>query len=143
MRIWLVENDPAVAALITAELQQATEACIETIRTEFEFRDAFTHRVLPQPNVVILDVMLPWTVPGPNLIEPPDEVRKGRHFRAGFRCFELLRSRSQVPVIFYTGVSRDIDLLPGSVYFYLPKDITDLRPLSALVCRLLTRHGRV
>ena len=61
------------------------------------------------PDVVVMDVMLRWTDPSPNLVEPPDDIKEAGFYRAGLRCAKLLREHVETkhtPVILYTVLER-------------------------------------
>jgi CheY-like chemotaxis protein len=75
------------------------------LATELKFRRWIAQLQMPLPDLVILDNMLPWTVPAPELESPPEEVANAGPWNAGLRCYELLRARpecSHIPVIILT-----------------------------------------
>jgi CheY-like chemotaxis protein len=130
MRILIVEDDYLQANWIHRTIQQALPGSrIDRISTELGFRSNLSDIASNPPNVIILDVMLRWTDPQPEMIPPPDDVREGQFFSAGFRCQRLLAKdhrTKNIPVILYTVLER-LDLhnelrdLPDNVY-YLAKD---------------------
>jgi CheY-like chemotaxis protein len=141
MNIWLVENDDDIRNDLRAALERARGAdSVRPMSTEYEFYAALEEIDASPPDLVVLDVFLPWTLPGPVMPAPPIEVQEGKQYGAGVRCKNLLRKICQAPVIFYTGLAkRDLARELSNTVLYVAKDITDIRPLTALVEQL--RHG--
>lgn len=144
MRILVVEDDTLQADFVLNSLRRAFPADqIDLIRTESEFRYKF--EFVSESDVIVLDVMLPWCEPEPDMTAPPPEVLREGHFRAGFRCQRLLahdEKTKNIPVIIYT-VLEKTDLhncleenSPSPIY--LSKD-DDHEPLIALI-RQTTRR---
>jgi DNA-binding NarL/FixJ family response regulator len=84
---------------------------IERISKEHEFRENFEQIASDRPDIVVVDVMLPWTDTSDGYVPAPAEIRAdGGHYFAGFRCAKLLgadeRTRDLV-VIIYTVVDQD------------------------------------
>lgn len=111
MKILIVEDDYLQADSIYETLKQILSARIEGISTESEFRSRIQEIEKDPPDVVIMDVMLRWTDPSPELdldLAPPDIRNKG-FYRAGVRCAALLGERERtknIPIIFYTILER-------------------------------------
>ena len=79
------------------------EMHIEWLDTEHAFREWLAKRTGPPPDLVILDVRLPWTNPSP-VMEPTPDGYAGSD-EAGIRCYHLLRTHAdcaKVPVILLT-----------------------------------------
>jgi len=140
MKILIVEDDYLQADWIRANLEQAfsnleTGIDIDQIGTELEFRARLADIPKEPPDVIIMDVMLRWTDPSPDMQLPPDDVQEKGFYRAGLRCARLLakdKRTSDIPVILYT-VLEHIDLkgdlqgLPERVIYLLKKsDPTEL-----------------
>lgn len=126
MRILLVEDDHNQEEAIREAIQEKRipGVEVEVIRTELGFRNQLDTIVQNPPNLIILDGMIRWTDPSPEMIEPPSTVRDGGPFLAGRRCLELIGDKLlKVPVIFYTILElEDLDGLPlPSNTRYLPK----------------------
>jgi CheY-like chemotaxis protein len=78
---------------------------LERIKTEKEFADRFEEIASNPPNVILLDVMLRWADPSPDLTPPPPEVEKEGFFRAGLRCEQKLAADDRtknIPIIIYS-----------------------------------------
>jgi CheY-like chemotaxis protein len=125
--IVVVEDDYLQANLISAKLEQSFPvARIERISTELGFRCSLDDMAKDPPDVVIIDIMLRWTDPAPDLQTPPADVREEGFFRAGFRCERLLSEREgtrEIPVILYT-ILTSTDL--GQEIQYLRQNVTYL-----------------
>src|ERR1035438_9989837 len=120
MRILLVEDDRFEAEWAQRLLEESFPgASIDVISTEKEFRSAFPKIASSPPNVVILDMMLPWTDnEGVDLVsDEPD----GSFLNAGARCLSLLRANphtANIPAVIYTTLDRMdlVDVPAGIVY---------------------------
>jgi CheY-like chemotaxis protein len=117
MRILVVEDDHLQSDSTLHNLsREIPGVSLIHIPTEFEFRARFDEIVSSKPDVIVMDVMLRWDDPKPDLQIPPD-VAEGGFRRAGIRCKSLLAENEQtrdIPVIFYTvldsaEVRQDID----------------------------------
>jgi predicted nucleotide-binding protein len=95
------------------------------LSTEKEFRDGFDEIVATPPDMAILDGMVAWTTPGPDLQHPPaDYAGRGS---AGLRCIRKLLEHERtkdVPVIHYSVLGRD-DVGPDAEG--LPRNVVFLR----------------
>ncbi|MFM9961456.1 MAG: hypothetical protein ACKV2Q_09535 [Planctomycetaceae bacterium] len=111
MRILLVEDDYLQADWLQPQFEREYPGvAVDCISTELEFRERLDEIVEHPPDVVIIDVMIRWTDPGPNMQRPPEKMAYDGPYRAGLRCQELLAERlPEIPVIFYT-VLEQIDL---------------------------------
>jgi len=118
-----------------------------SIRTELEFRNRLEDFRADRPDVAIMDVMLRWALPSPDMQPPPQQVAEEGFYRAGLRCAELLAADPRlrtVPVIFYTILERsdleqDGTRLPSdSVYV---RKSPDMDLLARKVRERLARRG--
>ena len=96
-----IENDVIRGAFPTCEIQR--------LRSEHEFKEALPAIAEDPPGVFVLDVIVRWTVPSPDMVKRPENVKKEGRFRAGLRCNEALQeyeSLKDVPVVFHTVLGR-------------------------------------
>jgi len=147
MKILVVEDDHLQADWICQNLEgEFVGAEIQRISTELEFRSRLIDGDLGKepPDVIIMDVMLRWADPSPDLQPPPDDVRDEGFYNAGLRCEKLLdqdETTRHIPVILYTvlersDLSKQLRGMRRNVQ-YLPKE-SDPKPLSQLI-RTMTR----
>ena len=133
MTFFLVEDDHLQAEWLHQELEREfRDATVEVIPTESGFRELMDDVQDRRPDVVIMDVMLRWTDPGPEMPEPPADVKGDGYFLAGIRCAKLLADHHiEVPVILYSVLDENDlakDLPRVHTAGYLPKG-SDLNPL--------------
>lgn len=109
------------------------------LKTEHEFHTAFPYIVADLPCLAMLGARVKWTEPAPSMPNPPVEVRKGKYFEAGFRCWRMLRnnpSTKNVPVIFYTVIDErgnaDQDILSDTLTKFVEMDVTDRKIIKAI-----------
>jgi DNA-binding NarL/FixJ family response regulator len=122
MRIVLVEDNLFQEEAIRNAIRDAFPGVsVDTIWTELEFRNKLEALVENPPDLVILDVMLPWTEAGPEVDDFPLEFDDRL---AGLRCRALLKERApHVPVVFYSILHTDDigELAPQDVCFIQKK----------------------
>lgn len=147
MKILLVEDDHLQVQWIKEGLLRSfPSATIEVISTELGFRSKLPELAEDIPAIVIMDVMLRWTDPTPDLQTPPEEVKKEGFFRAGLRCARLLSeqpSTRDIPVILYSVLERsDIatDLKNEPNVHHLRKD-SAYEPLARRIQELLVKQS--
>src|SRR5262249_17444212 len=130
-----VEDDHNQVKWIKDGLQQSFPGVkIQVISTEFGFRQSLPEILNDPPDIIVLDVMLRWADPEPDLEPPPDQVKKEGFYRAGLRCAKLLREQpatEKLPVILYSvlehsDIARDLEENP--LVHHLRKD-SDYDPL--------------
>jgi PleD family two-component response regulator len=119
-----VEDDSMQADWIRSTLEnELPETQVSRIGTEHEFISKFEEIANEPPRLILLDAMLRWTNPSPDMPERPEEVRQGGIAQAGLRCQKRLsqdlRTRD-IPVIFYTVLQKSS---LGSLVVELPKDL--------------------
>jgi DNA-binding NarL/FixJ family response regulator len=101
------------------------DATVETLATEEQFRAHLPHMRGAVPDLVVIDVMLRWAFPRPDMPAPPADVAAGGYYRAGLRCARLMLDDSQlrrVPVVLYTilersDLERDGQALPANATY--------------------------
>lgn len=126
MKILLLEDDHLQADWIVSQLKREFGAAVRALRTELEFRDALTGLAANPPDVAVLDVIVRWTDPAPDMVEPVEEAREGPK-RAGVRCARLLLEHCpKLPIILYTVLEltdlQEGDVLPGPDVTCLSKE---------------------
>src|SRR5438046_675579 len=129
MNILIVEDDYMQFDWINMNLKDAFNTEPDRIRTEGEFRSSLEDIKTSPPDVIIMDVMLPWEMSDENMVPEPDEVKQEGEYRAGFRCQALLmkyEETKKIPVILYTVQNREdlrdeLKELPHNVMF-MPKE---------------------
>jgi len=140
-RILLVEDDHLQAQAIQSGLRnllqrEYSHLVFETLATESDFYDKFDENAEKGFDLVIIDVMLRWANPSPQMKEPPPDVVEGGFFRAGIRCMHKLQSdprTSSIPNIVCTVL--DDSRLPAGIDI-VPKG-GDLAPLADRIRQLL------
>ena len=149
MRILVVEDDHLQAEWLRTNLGEGFPELrespkIELMSTEFEFRQRFGEITDSPPDVIVMDVMLRWADPSPDMEPPPPDVVKEGFYVAGLRCEQLLaadRRTRVVPVILYTvldssALNHELRKLRPNVRF-LPKE-SDIKPLVRMINFLTT-----
>jgi CheY-like chemotaxis protein len=112
MRILIVEDDYMDVESLQSGLRDKLDATVDVISTESEFCAKFDQVAGDPPDFVVLDVMLRWTDPTPdlNVEDIPAEVRRDGFYLAGVRCHTKLQSdprTKNIPVAFYTTLERN------------------------------------
>jgi len=113
MNILLVEDDYRQAEQIIDLLKKnfSNIHLLPVIYTEYEFRQYIQENIGKSlPDIVLLDVMLPWTDADDEMPRVPDDVDKGGFYRAGIRCKDILRqtkATKTTPVILYSVLEMD------------------------------------
>lgn len=135
MNILIVEDDILQADAIEDSLRQNfNQVEVKRISSESEFREKLSSLKTKSLDVILLDVMLRWAEPTPEMKEPPLEVEQQGFYRGGMRCLNLLLASPEtrsIPVIVYSVLGRDdvnseIDQVPPHVLF-LQKDSDEQR----------------
>jgi DNA-binding NarL/FixJ family response regulator len=122
MRILIVEDDDMQSDWLIERLKREFRTEPDLIRTESEFYDRLDALSASPPNIIIIDIMLPWTEVERDSCDAPPEIRGKGWFDAGLRCEKLLHEREEtksIPVILYSmlepkNLPRD---LPRNVVF--------------------------
>lgn len=116
MKILIVEDDRIQSDLMAVGLRSAfPQSTVNLIETEREFRELLEGMATDPPDVIVMDVMLRWTNPSPEMPRAPEDVREGGHYQAGLRCAALLgryETTKTIPVILHT-ILEKADLLHG------------------------------
>jgi len=117
MRILVVEDIEQQGEWLCEKLRQLYKmAVVQHVRTESEFHRLAEDFRNDPPALAIIDMMLRWSDPAPDMPVAPAEVNDGGR-RAGLRCIEILQSDPRsagVPIIIRT-VLEDIDFDNGEL----------------------------
>jgi DNA-binding response OmpR family regulator len=108
--VWVVEDDSLQRVTICTAIKEKFNAHIIELSTEYEFRQQLENLAEPYPELIVLDVMLPWTKPMEDMPEAPKEVKENRFYRAGMRCEKLVRKKravKHIPIIIYTNLAQE------------------------------------
>jgi DNA-binding NarL/FixJ family response regulator len=108
MKVVVVEDDRLQSDhLKSTILRYFPTVSIQQVANESEFRARFAEFKVDPPAAMIIDVMLRWTDPSPDLSMAPQDVLAQGHHRAGIRCQQLLQSDTatrNIAVILYTAM---------------------------------------
>ena len=135
MRVLVVEDDRLQAESIEIALKRNFQSVgVEIISTESEFCSRLETLREDPPDVVLIDVMLRWADPAPDMPPPPTEIAQEGFFRGGMRCLRRLLETPEtreIPVVVHSVLQRDdieseIAAMPRHVLF-LQKDSDELR----------------
>ncbi|MGB7923155.1 MAG: hypothetical protein WCF57_07915 [Pyrinomonadaceae bacterium] len=112
MYVLIVEDDKVQYQFLKKALEDSASinVDVERISTEKGFRDKFPDIALNKPNVILMDIMLRWADPAPDLAPPPPEVKNDGFYRAGLRCERMLAGderTNDIPVIIYSVLEYD------------------------------------
>ncbi len=109
LKVLLLEDDHIQRANVRQAIEDAIEAEVFTKNTEWEFKRDFELIATNPPQVAVLDIMLRWANPAPEIPKAPDEVTSHPEL-AGLRCASLLlgdRRTQDVKVILYSVLAKD------------------------------------
>lgn len=142
MKILLAEDDHLQASGIKQTLEREFAAQVDVINTESKFASEFELGRIADTgyDVAVIDVMMRWADPAPNMAVPPPEVRRDGFFRAGLRCCDLLRKGARtgaVPVVLFTLL--DAKHLPDRPDVAVVEKTADGKSLIAEIRRLTQR----
>lgn len=139
----IVEDDHDQASWIKERMAEAfSELEVRIFNTEYEFQIRLPEFEAFPPGIFIFDVMVRWTIPSPDMIPPPSNVKLEGRWRAGLRCERLVAASPPlrgVPVILYTilganDLHRELAFAKGN-FVHLQKNANE-EPLLAAVERI-------
>lgn len=111
VKVVLVEDDPLQAELFGDVLTRGLLGVrVERIPTESAFRESLGQLATEPPNLFVMDMLIRWADPAPQMPIPPEDVKREGFFSAGARCLELIRklpTLSNVPVIIFSILDED------------------------------------
>jgi CheY-like chemotaxis protein len=133
IEILSVEDDPLQAEWIRQTIESGVSGSkVIHMSTESEFIARFPGIVSTPPKLILMDVMLRWADPSPNIPGRPADVKEGGMRRAGLRCCTRLAAEPKtrgIPVILYTvlqnselkELEKELDMVPPNL-LYVQKD---------------------
>lgn len=148
MTILLVEDDQLLGdQLVSTFTGRHPNIQVQTLTTERQFREDFARLESSPPDLIVLDVMLPWDFPRPDLTLPPDDVASGGFRLAGVRLYQLLQTSSAlatVPIILHSvsdseSLRQSLGARPPHVLI-LPKTSASAEELLLYTRSLLPDH---
>ncbi|HYV91135.1 MAG TPA: hypothetical protein VE978_05105 [Chitinophagales bacterium] len=111
MKILIVEDDYSQADWLVLQItDRFKDYSIDLIETELEFRTKIKTIEDNPPELILMDIMLRWTNPSPEMVKPPIDIAKSGIFDAGFRCQNLLKQSEKtrnIQIIFYSVLDKD------------------------------------
>lgn len=113
MYIFIVEDDPVQFDFIEKSLIEEDEFSnlrIKRAPTEQAFRGMMNDFEKDKPDVILMDVMIRWTDPSPDMPEAPEEVVRDGFYRAGIRCIELLKNNPRtedIPILVHSVLDKE------------------------------------
>ncbi len=144
MEIIVVEDDNSQFKELKENLQREFHSAdIERITTASEFREKLKRLGEHRPDIVLIDVMIPWQTNTEELLSAPPEVLKSEYRNLGVLCAQWLVQGSKtakIPIILYTELDRTSPSLEGALQT-LPDHVQYLRKDSRyIVLNRLTRE---
>jgi CheY-like chemotaxis protein len=138
MYILIVEDDKLQFNFIKDALTRIETSSIVRIRrivTELEFRKTFEEIADDKPDVIIMDIMLRWTDPSPEMDLPPADIANEGFFRAGVRCEKMLAEDArtkEIPIMIYsvlekTDLEGELPQRPQISYLDKDFDATEIK----------------
>lgn len=119
-KVLIIEDDQIQAEDLKARIEKMGSPA-DVISTEAEFRRKFRDGDLKNYSLAVVDMMLRWTDPAPDM-EPPDaDVIEEGSYTAGLRCCRSLAARG-VPSVVFTALSPNtIPRKPGDHFEIIHK----------------------
>ena len=125
MKVLIVEDDEDQAEDLEKTLRSAFKGIkITRIELEREFLERFDEVAEGRYDLAILDMMLEWSDPAPNLPPPP-----GTFDEAGLRCHQKLKSDARtahVPVLVLSVLRKNLP--DGMDYVIKTHDLSNIIP---------------
>ena len=103
MKILVLEDDQFQANDIKQYLSRTFNCDVICIATELSFRTKLQSGELDHCNVAVVDMMLRWTDPSPDMELPPKKVLESGRYSGGVRCCEALKLK-KIPCVIYTAL---------------------------------------
>jgi CheY-like chemotaxis protein len=104
-QILIIEDDQIQADDLKQRLEKLGIS-VKVISTEAKFRQHIRDEDVKRYSLAVVDMMLRWTDPAPDMEMPPSDVVEEGSYTAGLRCCRALAARG-VRCIIYTALSRN------------------------------------
>ena len=131
-RLLIVEDDNVQANALARQIKSRLGLAVDHISTEFEFRQRILRPDINSYSLAVVDMMLRWTDPAPEMEPPPEDVILEGFYTAGLRCCRELLSRG-VRCIIYTALDpAKIHQRPGEEYPVISKSAGSERLLDEI-----------
>ena len=110
--ILIIEDDRYQAEEIERCLKPIAEH-VRLISTELEFHKLAESGELSKYAVAVVDLMLRWTDPAPEMEMPPPKIREEGSYLAGLRCCRELKKlpKNKIPCVIFSAL--DAEKVPG------------------------------
>lgn len=150
MKILIVEDDWLQSENLISEISlRLPNSKITLLESELAFRQQIFSPEFEIPDIILLDIMLRWTNPSPNMSMPPSDIKEEGFYNAGFRCQKLLSNDERlkhIPIILYSVLTK-LDLenqlrsIPAGVtHFLKDNDIVSLINLIKKILQIQTTN---
>jgi len=133
-RLLIVEDDKIQADQLGRQIEILGWA-VDHISTEVEFRKRVRQPEITSYSLAVVDMMLRWTDPAPEMEPPTPEIILEGFYTAGLRCCRELFARG-VRCIIYTALDpAKIRLRPGEDFLIINKSAGAARLLEEITRR--------
>ena len=123
MKVLVLEDDQFQAHDIKRYLSSTFNCDVICIATELSFKRKLESGELDHCNVAVVDMMLRWTDPSPDMELPPGDVLKSGRYSAGVRCCAALKLKN-IPCVIYTALDVDtVSVLAQQKYPIVNKSV--------------------
>jgi CheY-like chemotaxis protein len=105
MKFLIVDDDDNTGRIMSEVFTNEFGAEVSVVSTEREFRERLGEFSADPPDLVVMDIMLPWDTPRLDTLPPPEDVLEGGFEGAGWRCVALLAQdagTARVPIVIST-----------------------------------------
>jgi len=119
--ILIIEDDELQAVDLKSRLEKNLEIPVEVISTESTFLKRVDGVNSQTYTAAVVDMMLRWTDPAPNMEPPPPEVLEEGSYTAGLRCCRALAAKGVRCIIFTALSPNAIPLKPVDVFEIIHK----------------------
>jgi hypothetical protein len=131
-RLLIVEDDNVQADELAHQIKDHLKRAVDHISTEVEFRKRVQQPDITSYSLAVVDMMLRWTDPAPDMEQPPDEVIREGFYTAGLRCCRQLSAKG-VRCVIYTALDPvKIRQRPGENFPIISKSEGSARLLEAI-----------